>query len=451
MPSMRATTSSAATLFAVPLLAEYEADPELNLLKRLFEQTIDEKPFQALAKPGVGRPGWPVRTLLRALVLQRLHAWHDRTLVSELQDNGRVRYLVGLPLGTRVAPSRTALVNFRNAVVDHGLALELFEQHVGWIGAQAGLVAAAADDFGIDSTRCEAAPGQPTVIGLLQHALRRVLLAARDCAPAAAAALAAAWHLEAFLGPRFQRCSRGIRSRSGRRLWRRWYRTAERVLAGLGDLRARHEAIAAAAQVLERIMAERGPDGLQTPPDRLTNALDPEVRFGCKGDAAHRQTWQGTKVSLVTHLGTDLIVGLDVMYADRADKHALTWTLDQAAGLLGAGPLARLHADSAYTDADSRRAVTRRRTVLIGPRRGKVRRGRVRGGGQVTGPQERGKRCHIERVHAHLVRYRGNRRAWYLGLTKTFYQTALSAVAANLVRLCTLVRQGRLQLPAAPA
>ena len=69
----------------------------------------------------------------------------------------------------------------------------------------------------------------------------------------------------------------------------------------------------------------------------------------------------------------------------------------------------------------------------------------------VRPPQERGKRCHIERVHAHLVRYRGNRRAWYLGLTKTFYQTALSAVAANLVRLCTLVRQGRLQLPAAPA
>ena len=128
---MRATKSSAATLDATALLAEYEADPELNLLKRLFDRTIDERPFWALAKPGVGRPGWPERTLLRALVLQRLYAWHDRTLISELQHNARVRYLVGLPLGTRVAPSRTALVNFRNAVVEHGLALELFEQHVG--------------------------------------------------------------------------------------------------------------------------------------------------------------------------------------------------------------------------------------------------------------------------------------------------------------------------------
>ena len=63
-------------------------------------------------------------------------------------------------------------------------------------------------------------------------------------------------------------------------------------------------------------------------------------------------------------------------------------------------------------DADSRRAVTRRRAVL-------------------TGPQERGKRCRIERAHAHLVPYRGNRRAWYLGLTKAFYQTALSAVCGR--------------------
>ena len=42
--------------------------------------------------------------LLRALVLPREKAWRDHELVQQPQNNARVRYLVGLPLGTRALP-----------------------------------------------------------------------------------------------------------------------------------------------------------------------------------------------------------------------------------------------------------------------------------------------------------------------------------------------------------
>ena len=55
------------------------------------------------------------------------------------------------------------------------------------------------------------------------------------------------------------------------------------------------------------------------PPDRLTNALDSEARFGCKGKGRHQITWHGGKVSVITHLATDLIVAVDLMPANAVD------------------------------------------------------------------------------------------------------------------------------------
>ena len=94
-----------------------------------------------------------------------------------------VRYLVGLPPGTRAAPSRTAIGDFRRAVVAAGVGAELFDQQVNWLGRLPALVDPQKDDFGIDATRFEAAVAQPTIIGLLQHGLRRVMLAVRSVAP----------------------------------------------------------------------------------------------------------------------------------------------------------------------------------------------------------------------------------------------------------------------------
>lgn len=443
---VRSSLQPAAVLFATPLLAEYVADPALNVEKDLLGVMIDERPFLGLFHSGIGRPAWPVGVLLRALVLQRQNAWHDRTLVAEMQDNTRVRYLLGLPLGTRAAPCRTAIGDFRRALVAAGLETELFEQQVRWIGRHTTLIDPQKDDFGLDATRFEAAAAQPTIIGLLQHGLRRVVLAVRAVAPEQITPLSERFGLQEWLRQRFQRCSRGLNSRAAKRLWARCYRKAEKVLRALKSLSG-HAILDEAVAILERIMAERGPDGTGKPADRLTNALDTDARFGCKGADRHKITWHGGKISVIAHLPTDLIVGCDAMPANAVDGSAMARLVDQAKTLLQGQRTRLVHADSAYTDEAHRRQMTGREIQLIGPRRGKVRRGRVRGGGRVASKKDRGKRAHIERVQANMVRWRGNRRAWYLGRAKGLYQAALSAFAANFVRLKTLALAGKVQLP----
>lgn len=443
---MRSSLPCAADLFTTPLLCEYAGDSELALQKRLLA-LIDETPFLRLFQSGVGRPGWPVTVLLRSLVLQREKVWHDRELEQQLRDNSRVRYLVGLPLGTRAAPSRTAIGDFRRAVIAAGLGAELFDQQVNWLGRLPALVDPQKDDFGIDATRFEAAVAQPTIIGLLQHGLRRVMLAVRSAAPQDAEELGERLGLAAWLRRRFQRYGSGMQSRAARREWARCYRKATQLLRAIEPLR-RSALVDAAADVLQRIMDERGPTGMDKPPDRLTNALDIEARFGCKGEGRHQITWHGGKVSVITHLATDLIVAVDLMPANAVDGAAMARCNDQAKTLLQGRRIRRLHGDSAYADEEHRRQMDWRETTLIGPRRGKVRRGRVPGGGRVATKADRGKRAHIERAQANMVRWRGNRRAWYIGLAKGLYQSALSAYTANLARLKTLIAAGKVELPA---
>lgn|GEM_PF-6638957 len=163
----------------------------------------------------------------------------------------------------------------------------------------------------IDSTPQDTAAAQPTVVGLLQHGMRRVFLTWRGVDPPAAVAAAERLHMQAWLAKRFNRCCCGLRSRQGRRLWDRDYGKAGKLLKMLPT--EVHGHLQEARNLLQRIMAERGPDGTLTPPDRITNAMDSDARFGCKGEGSHRRTWQGYKVTIVTHMPTDLILSLDVM------------------------------------------------------------------------------------------------------------------------------------------
>lgn len=203
--------------------------------------------------------------------------------------------------------------------------------------------------------------------------------------------------------------------------------------------------LAAAANLLRRVLEERGKDGLATPPDRVTNALDADARFGCKGEGSHRVTWQGYKVTLVTQTTTDLILTAHVMSANHVDGDALVPAVDALKPTFGR-PV-QLDADGATTDRARRESMADRNVLLIGPRRTARKPGRVPGGGRVASRADRGRRSGVEKVHAHLVRWRGNRRSPYLGLRKAWLQTAFAVCAANLTRLLTFWREGRLPLP----
>ena len=179
-----------------------------------------------------------------------------------------------------------------------------------------------------------------------------------------------------------------MRTRQGRRLWGRWVRKAKGILQALPP--APTGAFAGAANLLRRVLEERGRDGLATPPDRVTHALDADARFGCKGEGSHRVTWQGYKVTLVTQTTTDLILTAHVMSANHVDGDALVPAVDALQPIFGR-PV-QLDADGATTDRARRESMADRDVLLIGPRRTARKPGRVPGGGRVASRGDRGRR-----------------------------------------------------------
>jgi IS5 family transposase len=76
---------------------------------------------------GVGRPGYPVLVLFRALLLQSLYGLSDRELEEALGDRLSFKHFVGLSLADAV-PDHTVLTRFRNQLVAQGLLDKLFSE-----------------------------------------------------------------------------------------------------------------------------------------------------------------------------------------------------------------------------------------------------------------------------------------------------------------------------------
>ena len=434
-------------LFAQLAYHGYQSDPECVARRTLLDQMIIDAEYGDIFVHGWGRPSWPVSVMLRAVYVQKEEGWSDRQLARQLKDNLRVRFLVGLP-PQGPAPKRSTIIDFRNRLLSQQKDVLLFEQQQRFI-AETSLVAPD-DGMIIDSTPYESAAAQPTVVGLLQHAMRRLLLALRDQAPVLVADISGRLHLEPLLAKRFQRYAAGVASRQGRRLWAQFYRKANKLLRLLPP--EIFPALAPQRAHLARVLAERGPDGSGQVPDRVTNAMDADARFGCKGKGGRRRLWQGYKHTLITHEPTDLILAQHVMAAQHVDGDALLPALEALRPAFSCP--ATLDGDEAYTSQDNRRAASQLGVCLIGPRRTKKRRGQVPGGGRVAKRADRGRRSQIEHVVAHIVRWRHNRRSPYLGIAKARLQASFAACAANWVRLLSLWREGRLVVPglsAAPA
>ena len=430
-------------LFAQITYQEYLSDPDCLARRALLNSMISEDEYKDLFVYGVGRPAWPVSVMLRILYVQKEEGWSDRKMAAQLEDNLRVRFLVGLP-AVGDTPKRSTLIDFRQRLVACQKETLAFRQQQAFLGAT-GLIAAQ-DSMIIDSTHYLTAAAQPTVVGLLQHSMRRLLLALRQWQPGLAATISERLRLEPLLCKRFNRCAAGIASRQGRRLWARYYRKATklmRLVPASDDARVQK-----AREVLTRVMEERGADGTDQVPDRLTNAMDTDARFGAKGQGSRRRVWQGYKHTIVVHEPTDLVLSLNVMPAQHVDGDALEPTVDALAPTFSYP--ANLHADEAYTSKEHRSSMQRRKICLTGPRTTKKRRGRVPGGGRVAKRADRARRSRIEHVHAHITRWRRNRQSPYLGVAKAWLQATFATCAANLVRLLTLWREHRLDWPGLP-
>ena len=175
-------------------------DAETLARRALMDSMLCAEQFRLHCK-GRGRPAWPVEVMLRILYLQKDEPCGDRRMVQRLRHDRRLRFLAGLP-PCGPTPSRSALVDFRRYLLEadaHRLAME---QQAACIATtpvfQDGPLEAI-----IDATPQSTAAAQPTGIGLLQHACRRVLLAWRQVEPQAAVAAAGRLGLNVLLGKRF--------------------------------------------------------------------------------------------------------------------------------------------------------------------------------------------------------------------------------------------------------
>lgn len=440
---MGGSRGSVPLLQPISLFEGFEfADPELVARKALLDGMVRPEAYALHGSP-LGRPAWPVAMMVRIVLLQKEEGLGDRPMVDRLRYDRRLRWLVGLsPLGE--TPSRSALVDFRRYLLEARRERMAATQQREWMAANE--LVQPGDGLIIDATDQATAAAQPSVLGLLQHAMRRVVLLWQAQEPRAAALIVQRLDLHALAAERFNRSRLSVRRRQGQRCWKQHCLKAKALLRALpAEIGG---ALAAAASVLRRVIEERGPTGDLTPPDRITNAMDADARFGCKGKGGHRHTWQGYKITLLTHAQTDLILSVHVMAANHVDGDALQPALEALHP--AHATLSRLDADGAYTDRDHRVEATQRGICLIGPRRTARRRGRVPGGGRVATREDRGRRCGVEKTHAHLVRWRHNRRCPYMGLRKAWLQSVFAVCAANLVRLLTLWREGRLVIAGLP-
>ena len=433
---MSASCPGSRDIFATFVYQPYENDPETLVYRALLAGMIREAEYADLYAGGRGRPAWPVGMMLRIMYIQKQEGLSDRALVRQLANNYRVRFLVGLP-AVGPAPKRSTLIDFRARLLAREQHTLAFRQQQEFIATTA--LIAPEDNAIIDSTPLRTSAAQPTVVGLLQHAMRRVLLSVRAWDPDLTQRISTGLHLQPFLAKRFNRFASGIDSRQGRRLWAKCYRKAEKLLALIPD--GADAQVCAACTLLQRVMSERGPEGTDRVPDRISTAIDPDARFGVK----HGKVWIGYKLTLLTHAPTDLITGMDVMSAQHVDGDALDRCVETVRPAF-CYP-AKLDGDAAYTSQEHRRSMRLKGTCLIGPRTTKKRRGRVPGGGLVATRADRGRRSRIEHVHAHVVRWRHGRYTPYLGLRKTWLQATFLVCATNLVRLLELWRQGRLPIP----
>lgn len=81
--------------------------------------------LSGLRADGVGRPGFALLLLLKALLLQQLYALSDAGLEEAINDRVSFRKFLGLSLEAP-SPDHTTLCRFRNRLAEHGLADRLF-------------------------------------------------------------------------------------------------------------------------------------------------------------------------------------------------------------------------------------------------------------------------------------------------------------------------------------
>jgi len=108
----------------------------LDDLAGLIDWTPIEGALAGISNAAEGEPGWPPRTLFKALLLSVWRDLSDVRLAEALDDRGSFRRFCGFP-ALEATPERTAFVRLRKALVARGLDKMLFEAVTAQLKARA--------------------------------------------------------------------------------------------------------------------------------------------------------------------------------------------------------------------------------------------------------------------------------------------------------------------------
>lgn len=337
----------------------------------------------------------------------------------------RAKFLLGLRVD-EPGPDATPCSVFRQRLLAHDQARAAFEA-VLQAARDQGLLAAV-DTALIDATAVTPAAAVPSLAGLVQQAIRRVLLAWRKPDPLTVQKVVHDQGWAPYVAPRCTPVGDGILTPAGRTAFDRAVADAEALLRRVPAPPDRSPALAAAVAVLERIGEERVDAGGQLR-DQVATATDPDARWGAKGRNRHGT---GYKATVVEDHATARVLNLPITPANVPDDQVLPAALEGVA----TAPVEAL-GDGAYGTRRNRRGCRDHRIRLVAPRKGQ---GRGRVIGRILQPADRARRAKGERKQAELVRWHGFRQARYIGRAKVQLQAYLTAAWANLKRLARLLR-----------
>jgi IS5 family transposase len=123
---MRKSFATQPALFAGPELFDHPALKALDPVEALFDWEALAAPLVDEGKQATGRPGYPVQTLLRALLLGIWHGLSDEQLAAQLARDLLFRKFCRLELDAET-PDATTIGRFRARLEAEGRLAALFE------------------------------------------------------------------------------------------------------------------------------------------------------------------------------------------------------------------------------------------------------------------------------------------------------------------------------------
>lgn len=399
-------------------------DDPIRAIRNYLDQVIRDDDYASMYPSGRGRPSFSPAMMVKAMLWQYAEELSDRELETAIRYDLRLKFLLGLHLEER-GPDASTLVVFRQRLLENEKARAAFDSVLG-LAIRLSILKAGGTAL-IDATEILSKGEVPSIIGLVQQGIRKVLLAWRDHDEAKARAVANKLGIGRYLERRYNKSGESLLSWKGKRLFSKIVAQAEALLEALPPREMQPDSLREAADILEQIVFERAEHD-DPPPDRIATATDPEARWGAK---SRSKKFVGHKATILEDAESELIIGMQVGKGNETDDRMLPEVVEEAAVTPS-----EVIGDGAYGTRKNRLAMRKKGVVLVAPRKDR-RRGRAVG--RISTLSDRRIRARVERKQAEIVRFHGLRRARYFGLVKVRLQAYFTAAAVNLKRIITLM------------